>query len=350
MIKGTIEQIKHIKNKLGDRVIIPAHHYQVPQIVALADFVGDSYKLALECSRTDSEFIIFCGVNFMAEVANILGKPHQKVLIPDISSGCPLADTIDGETVARVYKKISSLCERQVMPVVYINSSAEVKSFCGEKGGSVCTSSNAAKITEHFLDKGKAVFFSPDFNLGINTARKLQISDEKIVNVKRDSKLETTGNIKSGTLFIWDGSCYVHKEFTLADVESLRGKYPDINIIVHPECDEDVVNLADISSSTQKIYDEIKKAPSGSIWGVGTEYHFVERITREFSDRQIMPLRKSICVDMAKISPNRLLDSLVSVSNYLETKGTLKYEIKVPESFKENAALALKKMIQIVED
>ncbi|MCK4311837.1 MAG: quinolinate synthase NadA, partial [Candidatus Cloacimonetes bacterium] len=235
------------------------------------------------------------------------------------------------------------------VPVVYINSSAEVKSFCGEKGGSVCTSSNAAKITEHFLDKGKAVFFSPDFNLGINTARKLEISDDKVVKVKRDLKLETTGNIKSGTLFIWDGSCYVHKEFTAVDVTSLRGEYPDINIIVHPECDEDVVDLADISSSTQRIYDEIKKAPSGSKWGVGTEFHFVERIAREFTDKQIMPLRKSICIDMAKITPEKLLDSLVSVSNYLEGKSSLKYEIKVKESFKENAALALKKMIKIVE-
>ncbi len=346
MNRKLIDEIKSIRNKLKNSVVIPAHHYEIPDVVALSDFVGDSYKLAVECSRLDSEFIVFCGVSFMAEVAFLLCKEHQKVLIPEMSAGCPMAKMIDIDDAGKVYEKIRNEFNEKVVPVVYVNSYADVKSFCGEKGGAACTSSNAAKVIKYFLEKDKTVFFSPDFNLGKNTAFKLGIKEEEIIKVNRDLSFDRCSNPKKAKIFIWDGFCYVHKKFKVSDIEKLRNAYKNINIIVHPECDEAVVRASDLSGSTQKIYESIKDSPSGSIWGVGTDLNFVERIASEFKDKTVIPLCESSCADMEKISLEKLKDSLLSITSGKDSE--LKYEISVASQYRKNAKKALKKMIEIV--
>ncbi len=346
-MKDIIEKIKELKKTLGDSVVIPAHHYQKIEIVRLSDFVGDSYKLAVDCSNTESEFIVFCGVRFMAEGAQLLAKKYQKIIMPDLDAGCPLADMIDSQIAEKLYRKISKSCKREIIPIVYINSYSNMKSFCGQKDGSVCTSSNAGKIIEYYLSQDKAVFFSPDYNLGINTARQLKIPSDKIVKIENDLTIEPGKDLKDIRLFIWDGFCYVHKVFTTDDISKLRERYPGINIIVHPECDEEVVNSSDISGSTQKIYQTIKDSPQGSIWGVGTELNFVSRIAEDFKDKKIIPLRNSPCKDMEKINLTNLVQSLSSILDYKTGKGKLKFEVKVHEDFQLPARKALKKMIEI---
>ena len=346
-MKDIIEKIKELKKTLGDRVVIPAHHYQKIEIVRLSDFVGDSYKLAVDCSNTESEFIVFCGVRFMAEGAQLLSKKYQKIIMPDLDAGCPLADMIDSEITEKLFKKLSKSCKREIIPLVYMNSYSDMKSFCGRKGGSVCTSSNAGKIIEYYLSQDKAVFFSPDYNLGINTARQLKIPSEEIVKINRDLTIESEMDIENVRLFIWDGFCHVHKIFRVDDIIKLRAKHPGINIIVHPECEEEVVNSSDISGSTQKIYQTIKDSPQGSIWGVGTEFNFVSRIAEDFKDKRIIPLRNSPCIDMEKINLKNLVQSLSSILDHKTGKAELKFEVKVHEEFQLPARKALKKMIEI---
>ena len=260
-----------------------------------------------------------------------------------------MADMIESDMAHQFYEKIDGRCDREIIPVVYMNCYADMKSFCGEKGGAVCTSSNAAKILQYYFDKGKAVFFSPDYNLGINTARQLGIPDEQIVKVKKDLTFETTGDIKNAKLFLWDGFCHVHKVFSVEDCKKWREEHPDINIIVHPECNEDVVREADLFGSTQQIFNTIKNAPKGSKWAIGTEYNFVIRLAKDYPDLTIVPLRDSVCYNMQKITLELLADSLKSISDYQEGKGQLKFDVIVSEDYKENSKKALQKMIEIVE-
>lgn len=345
-----IEKIKNLKKELGNRLVIPTHHYQARDIVKLGDFVGDSYKLAVECSKTNADFIVFCGVLFMAEGAKILSKPNQKVLLPEPTAGCPMADMASIELVEKSYRLISEKCNRAVVPVVYINSYADLKSFCGEKAGAVCTSSNAPMIIDYYLKKDKAVLFFPDYYLGINTVRSMNIDNQYIVKVKRNMSFDSSHDAKYAKIFLWDGFCPIHQRFTEGDIKYLKSKYPNIKIIVHPECKEEVVNKADITGSTEKIYNMIKDSPSGSVWGVGTETTFVERLALDYPDKTIVPLRESKCVNMVKINLTNLASSLDSIIDYINGKGKLKYEIMVDEKYKENAKKALKKMIEIVEE
>lgn len=342
------EEIKKIKLSLGSLLVIPAHHYEMDEIVGLADFLGDSYKLAKECSNTDAEYIVFGGVSFMAEGAALLAKNHQKVLLPDRSAGCPMADMIDAGRAGKVYEEISRRCERKIIPLVYMNSYADMKAFCGARGGAVCTSSNAVKIVKHYLDAGKSVFFSPDYNLGINTANALGLKEEEIVTVKRDFSLQG-GDPATAKMFLWDGFCYVHRAFTTGDVELLRNKYRDIKIIVHPECDASLVNISDYSGSTSMIYNTIRDARSGTTWGVGTEYRFVARMAEEFKDKTILPLRKSVCRDMSKITLEKLAASLRSIVEHSRNRDSLMECVTVPDQYQKDARRALQRMIDIVE-
>ncbi|MEA2104107.1 MAG: quinolinate synthase NadA [Candidatus Cloacimonadota bacterium] len=340
--------IRDKKKSLAGKVIIPAHHYQTQDIVDFADFVGDSYKLAVRCRDLDAKYIIFCGVRFMAEAANIVSKDFQKIIIPDLDSGCPLADKITYKEFEKAFNIIKSQTESEIVPVVYVNSSAEAKGFTGKNGGATCTSSNADKVVKYFLDKGKAVFFAPDFNLGINTSKKLNLAKNRTVKVNRDFSFEKLANVSTAKLFIWDGFCYVHKIFSVTDIKNLRAKYSKIKIIVHPECDREVLQSADYSGSTQQIFNFVKNSPSGSTWGIGTEYNFVKRLNDENPHKKVIPLRKSICRDMSKIDLVKLATSLQSIENCLNGACELIYEVKVPQNIKENAAIALNKMIEIV--
>ncbi|MCF7913462.1 MAG: quinolinate synthase NadA [Candidatus Cloacimonetes bacterium] len=344
-----INKIKELKSKLGNKVAIPAHHYQIQEIVKIADFVGDSYKLAVLCSKIEAEFIVFCGVRFMAEGAVVLASADQKIFLPELSAGCPLADFITAQNMENALTEISDVISEQIVPVVYMNSSNDVKEVCGRNEGAVCTSSNAKKIVEYYFQKGKSVFFAPDYNLGINTAREMNIPESNIIKVHRDLTFRQTELPATPKLFIWDGNCRVHKRFQINDVTDFRQKYPQGKLIVHPECTEEIIKTSDLSGSTAKIYNEIKNSPGGSIWGVGTEYHFVQRLALEFPDKIIVPLRKSVCSNMAKISLKNLYETLKSINDHLENGTQLRNLVTVTETHKVNSRKALQKMIKIVE-
>jgi len=344
-----INKIKEIKKDLGKRIVIPAHHYQSPDIVQFGDFIGDSYKLAVECSKTDADYIVFCGVLFMAEGASILSRDNQKVLLPERSAGCPMADMAAIEFVEKAYEKIKKEVKRDIAPVVYMNSYADLKSFCGIHGGSVCTSSNADKIFEYYFKQDKAILFFPDYYLGRNTANTMGIDEKYIVKIKKDSSFKSTGDITEAKVLLWDGYCPIHQRFTVGDIKYLREKYPGIKIIVHPESAVEVVNEADMSGSTEKIFRLIKESPSGSKWGIGTESTFVNRLADDYPDKLIVPLRESKCKNMLKITLEALNNSLQSILDYQKGKGKLITEIRVAEEYKTGAKKALQKMIEIVE-
>lgn len=347
-MKKTDADAVNIKKQLGSRLVIPAHHYELDEIVALSDFQGDSYKLAVDCSRARAEYIVFGGVSFMAEGAALLAGPDQKVLIPDPSAGCPMARMITASQAQKVHALLSERCHRQVIPIVYMNSHVDMKAFCGANDGTVCTSSNAAKIVKRFLDDGKSVFFSPDYNLGVNTANALGIPRDQQITVRRDGTLDG-GDASSAKLFLWDGFCHVHKTFTTEDIARLRSQYADIQIIVHPECEEEVVTASDFSGSTSMIYNTVRDAAPGTTWGIGTEYRFVARMADTFTDKTIVPLKKSICDDMSKITLEKMTASLRSITAFSRGDGPLVHPVTVPEDLKKDAATALNRMIDIVE-
>jgi quinolinate synthase len=343
------DYIIEAKKRLGSRLIIPAHHYINKDLVEIADFAGDSYKLAVDVSRSSAEFVVFCGVRFMADGAKIMAGPDQHILHPEPAAGCPMAEMIDEETAGRAVEKISKVCDREIIPLVYMNSYADSKSFCGRKGGAVCTSSNAEKIVKYYLDNGKSLFFFPDYHLGHNVAQKTGIDDSLVVKVGRDLSLEEGKNLKEGKMFLWDGFCPIHQEFEDEDVLLIRKNHPGATIIVHPESRKSVVNLSDMSGSTQQIYDRIAKSEEGSVWVVGTETTFVKRIADTFTGKTVLPLKTSPCKNMVKLNLKNTAETIKSVEDYIEGKGQLKNEVFVDKNLVENAKIALQKMIDIVE-
>lgn len=341
-----IDFIRQKKIEFGKELIIPAHHYQNIEIAKLGDILGDSYKLAVESSKTNAKYIVFCGVKFMVEGAKILAKDYQNVIIPDMMAGCPMADMIDINLATKALDKIKQVFNKKIAPVVYMNSYADMKHFCGINEGAVCTSSNAKKIVEYYLNKNYSVFFFPDYNLGINTAKLLGIENE---TVKINKNLDILGETKEPKMMIWDGFCHVHKTFTLSDINNLREKYNGIKIIVHPECDKEVVDNSDISGSTEQIYRSVKESPDGTVWSIGTELNFVKRMADEFSKKTIVPLRCSPCINMQKITLKKLAISLQSITDNINAGTDLKYEVPDVIDYKDGAKIALQKMIEIVE-
>jgi len=304
----------------------------------------------------------------MAEATQILARDDQIVLLPDVDAGCPLADMIDSKIMKYLLEKIRTTIGDEIIPVVYVNSNSDVKSVCGEWKGSTCTSSSAYHILKHYLDRGKKIFFAPDYNLGINTAKKLGIHSSEIVKIGSDLNFEPDKDPSNAKLFNWDGNCHVHKRFKLESIDLLKEKYPNIQIIVHPECDNQLVEKADLSGSTQFIYDRIKNSPANTIWGVGTEYNFVYRIQLDFPDKLILPIIKSPCFNMARITEEKVLNSLRSIRDKKEKNNKLKFPVpidpghklksEIEQSFfdfynipghKLNARKALETMINIVE-
>jgi len=338
------------KKRLGSRLLIPAHHYVSKDLVEIADITGDSYKLAVDVSRSDAEFIVFCGVRFMADGAKILASENQHILSPEPDAGCPMADMIDEETAEKAVEKIAGVCSREIIPIVYMNSYADSKNFCGRKGGTVCTSSNAEKIVQHFLDKDKSIFFFPDYHLGMNTAKKLNINEPLVVKIGKNLSLETGKDIKNARMFLWDGYCPIHQEFNDEDIISMRKKYPDSKVIVHPETKSSVVSLSDMSGSTQKIFDSVSKSEDGAAWIIGTETTFVNRIASTFPKKTILPLKQSPCNDMMKINLKNTADIIKSVEDFVYANGALKNEVFVENRLRENAKIALNRMIDIVEE
>lgn len=340
-------------NRYRGRILVEAHHYQRPELVARADFVGDSYRMAVEASRSGAEYIVVCGVKFMAESAAILARPDQKVLLPSRDAGCPMADMIDRPSAERALASIRDFTGKDAVPVVYMNSSAEIKSLAGERGGSVCTSGNAKKILSHYLSSGTPVFFIPDYNLGMNTARSLSLPENEIAVVRRNGIITGTGATSDATaaharLFLWDGFCHVHKAFTVADVSAARRAVPGAKLIVHPECPPEVVALSDAAGSTEEMLRMIDGAPEGSAWIVGTERRFVERMIAQYQNKHILPLKVSACPDMNRIDAKSLDATMEAIYRHIEESSPIP-TVDVPAKDRTSAAAALGAMIRITE-
>src|SRR6516164_9199605 len=267
---------------LGRRLVILGHHYQRDEVIRFADYTGDSYKLAGEIAKhPDAEFIVFCGVHFMAESADVLSAPHQQVILPDLAAGCSMADMAEPEQLEMCWADLEQMGISSVIPVTYINSAASIKAFVGERGGVVCTSSNAAATLKWAWEKGERVLFLPDQHLGRNTAYKMGVPlDEMVVWDPNEmfGGLDPDA-VKRARIVLWKGHCSVHTRFTVRQIEHLRAQHPGIRVIVHPEVPWDVVQAADDSGSTEYIIKTVKNSPAGSVWAVGTEIHLVNRIS-----------------------------------------------------------------------
>ena len=348
------EEVSHriasAKARLGSRLVVLGHHYQRDEIIRWADFRGDSFKLSQQAAaRRDADYIVFCGVHFMAESADILAGDHQRVILPNLAAGCSMADMADEAQVLACWKQLAEVLDLDaaaVIPVTYMNSSAALKAFCGERGGVVCTSSNATRVLEWAFERGERVLFFPDEHLGRNTGVKLDVADEAMV--RWDPRRPLGGNspdaLRRARLILWRGWCSVHARFSVAQITEARRAYPGINVIVHPECRREVVDAADLDGSTEFILETISAAPPGSQWAVGTEINMVNRLAAEHPDKRIFCLDPVICPcsTMYRIHPAYVawvLEGLVD--------GHVLNEIVVPEGVKAAARVALGRMLSL---
>lgn len=343
-------RIIEAKQKLGKRLVILGHHYQRDEIIAHADFRGDSYKLAKNAASTpDAEFIVFCGVHFMAESADILTPPNQKVILPNLAAGCSMADMANLFQVRSAWKQIHEIIDptEKVVPVTYINSAANLKAFVGEHEGTVCTSTNAPTAVEWALQQGDKVFFFPDQHLGRNTGVKLGYDPETEMVLWDPFKPlggNTPESIRTAKFILWKGHCSVHKRFTVEQIEKARIEHPAINVIVHPECELEVVEAADMNGSTEFILKQITDSAPGSKWAVGTEINLVSRLAKEQPDKTIICLDPDICPcsTMYRIHPSFLLWTLENL-----VEGNVVNQIIVPDKIRNDALVALQRMLTV---
>ncbi|MBA2258794.1 MAG: quinolinate synthase NadA [Acidobacteria bacterium] len=351
------ERIAAAKKALGDRVVILGHHYQRDEVIKFADFTGDSLKLSrAAASKGTAEFIVFCGVHFMAESADILRAPHQKVVLPDLAAGCSMADMAAPDQLEIAWRELGQMGVRTdaiengragLIPVTYINSSAAIKAFVGAHGGIVCTSTNAAAVMEWAWERGEKLLMLPDQHLGRNTAWKMGVPlDEMVVWDPNEmwGGLEPAQAARA-KLILWKGHCSVHTRFTTQQIDAFRKKYPDGKVIAHPECTLDVVQAADESGSTERIINVVKNSPSGSTWAVATEIHLVNRLMLEVApDKTVVTLDPfgCLCSTMFRVSPNHLLWILEGL-----VEGEIHNQIIVPDDHKRDAKLALDRMLQV---
>jgi quinolinate synthase len=345
-IKELEEIVRSIKQRLGRKLFIPGHHYQKDEVIQFADATGDSLKLAqLSEENIDAEFIVFCGVHFMAETADILTAPHQKVFLPDMRAGCSMADMADIYQTERAWEELTKLFGDTIIPLTYVNSTAAIKSFVGENGGATVTSSNAEEMVKWaFLQKERIVFL-PDQHLGRNTAYNLGIGlDEMAVWNPNDQKLEYDGPIEKAKVILWKGHCSVHENFTVDNIQYMREHDPEMKIIVHPECRREVVALSDLAGSTSFIIQAIEHAESGTAWAIGTEMNLVKRIINNHPDKHIVSLNPHMCpcLTMNRIDLPHLAWCLESLED-----GDNHNIIQVEQPVAENAKLALQRMLNL---
>jgi quinolinate synthase len=295
-----VERAITAKKTLGSRALILGHHYQRDEVIQFADITGDSFKLAqAAAAQSEAEYIIFCGVHFMAESADILTGPHQKVILPDLAAGCSMADMATAGQVDQAWSELEKLGIANVtVPVTYMNSSAAIKSFTGKHGGTICTSSNAEKTLRWAFDKAEKVLFLPDQHLGRNTAvldLGMSLEDCVVWNPWKPMGGLTEDAIRNAKMILWRGHCSVHGRFTKESIDDFRTRIPEINIIVHPECQNDVVAAADVVGSTEKIIKTVSEAPAGSLWAVGTELNLVGRLAAQNPDKKVYFLDRTVC-------------------------------------------------------
>lgn len=344
-----VERAKIAKNKLGNSTLILGHHYQRDEVIQFADITGDSFKLAQAAAdKGDSQYIVFCGVHFMAESADILTSDAQTVILPDLAAGCSMADMANAEQVNAAWAEFEKLgIANRTVPITYMNSTAAIKSFTGEKGGTVCTSSNAERAMRWAFEKGEKVFFLPDQHLGRNTAvLKLGLSLEDCVlwNPWKPRGGLTDSEIMNAKVILWRGHCSVHGRFTIENVLEMRNRIPDVQILVHPECQHEVVKSADVVGSTEMIIRTIRDAKPGSKWAIGTELNLVKRLADENLDKQIHFLEKTVCYcsTMNRIDLPHLVWALESLVG-----GKVVNPIKVSPKVAENARVALERMLAL---
>ncbi len=331
-----IEQIGTIKEDLGKQLIILTHHYQRKEIVDIGHYRGDSLRLSQKAAAdNDARFIVFCGVHFMAESAEILSQPYQTVQIPDLKAGCPMADMADINNVNRAWEEVTSITgEGSVMPIVYMNSDADIKAFCGRHGGAVCTSSNASVAFNWGFSQREKILFFPDQHLGRNTGNQIGIEAEKMI--LWDPKKPLGGNIPEAVnkakVILWDGECHEH-------VLKMRKEYPEAKIVVHPECTREVVELADATGSTSFIVKYVENAPPDTTIIIGTEINLINRLALENPDKAVLDLHYSLCPNMFKINPKNLLWALENIGQA--------NVITIPEDIKTDARMALDRMLAL---
>ena len=341
------ERISRARATLGTRVVILGHHYQRDDVICHTDVTGDSFKLAQMASRRrEAEYIIFCGVHFMAESADVLSAPHQKVILPDLAAGCSMADMAQIEQVETAWEQLQELGLTSIVPITYMNSAANIKAFCGRNDGVVCTSSNATPLFRWALAERRQLFFFPDEHLGRNTGIKFGIPLENMV--VWDPRLELGGNtpeaLEQARLILWRGFCSVHGRFQVRHVEERRAEYAGIRILVHPECRYEVVAKSDLDGSTEFIIKTIDEAPAGSKWAIGTELNLVNRLAKRHTDKLITLLAPDLCMcaTMFRIAPENLLWSLENLVD-----GHVVNQITVDEDTAHWARIALDRMLAV---
>ncbi len=342
-------RIATARAKLGSRLLVLGHHYQRDEVIKFADYVGDSYKLSKYCgARPEADYIIFCGVHFMAESADVLSAPHQQVILPDLAAGCSMADMAEIDQLENCWRDLEAMSVGSVIPVTYINSSAAIKAFVGEHGGIVCTSGNAAGVLAWAWEQGERILFLPDQHLGRNTAFKMGVPLDRMVVWDPD---EFDGGLAAdealnAKLLLWKGHCSVHTRFTAQQIAMIREQHPGVRVIVHPEVPWDVVQAADDSGSTEYILKQVRNSPDGSVWAVGTEVHLVNRLANEVApEKTVISLDQlgCLCSTMFRVSPNHLLWILEEL-----LEGRVHNQIVVPDERKHWVGVALDRMLAVV--
>jgi quinolinate synthase len=336
-----------LRNQLGERLVILGHHYQRDEVIQFADFRGDSFKLSLEAAtRTDAEFLLFCGVHFMAESADILSGPNQRVILPNLEAGCSMADMAKPEDVQACWDALAALGIEKVVPITYMNSAASIKAFCGREGGIVCTSSNAPRVFDWAFERGERILFFPDEHLGRNTGVAKGISEDEMVVWDPFKPLggNTPEALQNAKVILWKGFCSVHARFSVEQIEAARAEFPGVHVIVHPECKLEVVKAADSYGSTEFIIDTIRDAPDGTVWAVGTEVNLVNRLNNEFPNKHVFCLDPVICPcsTMYRVHPAYILWTL---EHLVEDK--IVNVITVDEETRRDALVALDRMLAV---
>lgn len=343
------ERIAAARKRLGASTILLGHHYQRDEVIRFADFTGDSYKLAKAGAETGAQYIIFCGVHFMAESADVLGRDSQQVILPDLNAGCSMADMAEISQVEACWEVLERLgLAADTIPITYMNSTAAIKAFCGEHGGLVCTSSNARAAFEWAFARGSRILFLPDQHLGRNTgyAMGIPLQQMSVWDPWALQGGQTASTLADSRVFLWKGHCSVHQRFLPSHVDEVRAKHPGIQVIVHPECRWEVCQKADALGSTERLIQLVEQAPSGTTFAIGTEIHLVNRLAKQFAPlgKRIISLddHGCLCTTMYRISPQHLAWALENL-----VEGRVVNRIKVRSTVKQWARVALDRMMEI---
>ena len=343
-------RIEAAREALGSRVVILGHHYQREDVIRHADLTGDSYQLSVMASQTDADYIVFCGVHFMAESADILGKDSQHVILPDLGAGCSMADMASIDQVEDAWEQLRGIgvLESKVAPITYMNSTAAIKAFCGRNEGVVCTSSNAVPLFDIYLKEFDKMFFFPDQHLGRNTGAKFGIPLDKMALWNPNEELggNTEEQLQEAKLILWRGHCSVHGRFKPWHVDKIRANVPGVQVLVHPECMREVVEMSDLDGSTSYIIKTVENSAAGSKWAIGTEVNLVNRLQQRFPDKEIHLLAPDLCMcaTMYRIAPQNLAWAMGNLVD-----GNVVNQIIVDGETKHYANVALERMINLTE-